>query len=169
MRYRAAILICALAASAATGCVTRTIAVHTDPPGAALWVNHRYVGRTPVDDLEFAHYGDYQITLRREGHVARSVVERIRPPWYERFGVDLFSESLLPARLSDTRRFDYKLERATLRSPEDVLAEAEEARAKLRELEVPGTEPAAPAAPAPGGEPREAGGPEVLQRQPEEN
>jgi len=139
-----------MVAGGAGGCVTRTMAINSDPPGAAVWVNHHYVGRTPVEDLEFVHYGDYQVTLRREGHLAMSVVEKVRPPWYQRFGADLFSEAMLPGRLTDARKFDYKLDRIKLRSPEKIIADAEAARARLRALKVPGVGGAGgPAAAAP--------------------
>ena len=124
----------AIAALAACGCVTRTIEIESDPPGAAVWVNHRYVGRTPVEGLEFAHYGEYQITLRREGCRAASCTEKISPPWFERFPVDFISDVLSPVRYTDARRFEYALEPVRLRPNDEILADAQSARKRLREL-----------------------------------
>ena len=143
--------LCAAGAGcAAAGCVSRTLEIDSDPPGAAVWVNHRYVGQTPVRDLEFTHYGQYQVTLRHRGRRAVDATESLAPPWYERFPVDLVTDVLLPAHITDARRLEYKLEPATPRAAEEVLADAVAARARLRELapSAPAPEPAV--APAPG-------------------
>ena len=99
-----------------------------------MWVNHRYVGRTPVEGLEFSQYGSYEIVLRREGFRPKRAVEEVTAPWYERLGVDLFAEVLVPARLTDHRSFEYRLEPVRLRPPEEVLAEAKAALAEMKRL-----------------------------------
>jgi len=52
---------------ASTGCVRRTIRITSEPAGALVWLNHREVGRTPVD-VEFTHYGTYDLLLKKDGY-----------------------------------------------------------------------------------------------------
>ena len=134
MRYRlitvAALLILA------SGCVERTMKICSEPEGAHVWVNSRYVGKTPVDRLDFTHYGEYEITMRHEGYRTRTAVEKVSAPWYERFPVDLLAESLVPWRASDAREFDYVLEKAGLRPAKEVVADALEARRRLKVAEM---------------------------------
>ncbi len=134
MNYRLhaiAVLLVAGGAVGAGGCVQRTMAIRSEPSGAAVWVNSRYVGQTPVERLDFTHYGEYEITMRREGYRTRTAVEKVAPPWYERFPADLIAESLVPWTASDAREFEYVLERSTLRPAKDVVADALKARERL--------------------------------------
>jgi len=48
------------------GCVRRTIRITTEPPGALVWLNHREIGRTPVE-AEFTHYGTYDLLIKKKG------------------------------------------------------------------------------------------------------
>ncbi|MDP7029638.1 MAG: PEGA domain-containing protein [Phycisphaerales bacterium] len=59
-------LILVAASLASTGCVRRTIRITSEPPGALVWLNHREVGRTPVE-VEFTHYGTYDLLLKKNG------------------------------------------------------------------------------------------------------
>ncbi|MBT5383091.1 MAG: PEGA domain-containing protein [Phycisphaerae bacterium] len=47
-------------------CVRRTIRITTEPPGALVWLNHREIGRTPVE-TEFTHYGTYDLLIKKKG------------------------------------------------------------------------------------------------------
>ena len=49
-----------------SGCVRRTIRITTEPPGALVWLNHREIGRTPVE-TEFTHYGTYDLLIKKKG------------------------------------------------------------------------------------------------------
>ncbi len=48
------------------GCVRRTIRITTEPPGALVWLNHREIGRTPVE-ADFTHYGTYDLLIKKKG------------------------------------------------------------------------------------------------------
>ena len=59
------ILVCLMMWPAA-GCSRRTIRIESEPSGALVWLNHREIGRTPVE-VEFTHYGTYDLMLRKDG------------------------------------------------------------------------------------------------------
>src|SRR5262245_32199714 len=48
---------------AASGCVTRTLRVETDPPGARVWIDGVEAGPSPVE-VPFTHYGAREIEAR---------------------------------------------------------------------------------------------------------
>ncbi|MHC5079610.1 MAG: PEGA domain-containing protein, partial [Planctomycetota bacterium] len=52
------------------GCVERTIEVRSDPPGAEVYLDRAFRGRTPVR-LPFHHYGVREITVRKAGFKTR--------------------------------------------------------------------------------------------------
>jgi PEGA domain len=81
-------LLCACAAK-------RTLTVVTDPPGATLRIDDRVVGSTPYTE-EFYDYGTRRITLYKAGYRSQSVLVELKPPWYARFPVDIFTEVLFP-------------------------------------------------------------------------
>ncbi len=60
------LLLVALLIGASTGCVRRTIQISTTPPGALVWLNHREIGRTPVE-VDFTHYGTYDLLIKKKG------------------------------------------------------------------------------------------------------
>ena len=92
------ILICLLLVTA-TGCVRRTIRITTEPPGALVWLNHREIGRTPVE-ADFTHYGTYDLMIKKDGYEpligAMPTGTRIRGTP----GVDLVLE-VLPVHMHD--------------------------------------------------------------------
>ena len=59
-------LLMAIPCVAQTGCVRRTIRISSEPPGALVWLNHREIGRTPVE-VEFTHYGTYDLLIKKDG------------------------------------------------------------------------------------------------------
>src|SRR5438045_3252646 len=68
MRHpRWGILLLALSAALGAGCVRRTLAVRSDPPGALVYLNGVEVGRTPVQ-RDFVWYGTYDVQVRKDGY-----------------------------------------------------------------------------------------------------
>ena len=59
-------LLMAIPCVAQVGCVRRTIRISSEPPGALVWLNHREIGRTPVE-VEFTHYGTYDLLIKKDG------------------------------------------------------------------------------------------------------
>ncbi len=58
--------LCLTACLLASGCVRRTIRITREPSGALVWLNHREIGRTPVE-AEFTHYGTYDLMIKKDG------------------------------------------------------------------------------------------------------
>lgn len=90
------------------GCVERTISITSDPPGALVWLNDREVGRTPIE-VEFLHYGKYDVRLRRDGYEAMLTFGEAKPPWWDSLGPDFFAE-IMPADLHSQINWHFVLE-----------------------------------------------------------
>jgi hypothetical protein len=72
---------------APAGCVRRTLQITSEPPGALVWVNHREVGRTPLE-IDFTYYGTYDVQLAREGHEPVLTSADASPPVWDIIGLD---------------------------------------------------------------------------------
>ena len=105
------------------GCVRRTITITSDPPGALVWLNDREVGRTPLD-VDFLHYGDYDVRLVADGYEPLTTSGLAKPPWWDNVPLDLGAE-LLPTRLEHHVTWHYELDPLD----EDVAALRERAEA----------------------------------------
>jgi len=87
---------------ALVGCVERTISINTEPQGATVMLNDQDIGRSPVK-VPFTWYGDYDIVVRKEGYETVKTNHRLKTPWYQLPGIDLFSECLIPFTIHDDR------------------------------------------------------------------
>ena len=131
----------ALAALAGlSGCVDRRFVIESDPPGAVVYVNNKYVGATPVD-LPFTYYGKYRFTFVADGYETLTVDETIKPPWYEYFPVEFFSENVLPLTVSDLRNIHKPMQPMAITSPEEIRARADQLRAQGQSIGVPLPQP----------------------------
>ena len=83
MRY----LLLLLMIPALAGCVRRTLQITSEPPGALVWVNHREVGRTPLE-IDFTYYGTYDVQLAMEGHEPILTSADATPPVWDVIGLD---------------------------------------------------------------------------------
>jgi hypothetical protein len=92
----------------AVGCVKRTMRITSDPSGALVWVNDREVGRTPVD-VDFVHYGTYDVRLVKDGFEPLLTFGEANPPMWDNVPLDLAAE-LLPFELKSTVHWHYLLE-----------------------------------------------------------
>ncbi|MHB1422964.1 MAG: PEGA domain-containing protein [Gemmataceae bacterium] len=129
-----------------SGCVERRFTVYSEPPGALVYLNDRYLGPTPVDGY-ITYYGKQQFMLIKEGYEPLKVVQEYSPPWYDWPGIDFITENIWPFKLRDVRQFSYKMMPLTSIPPDDVRARAEELRARGQNIGVPA--PPRPLAPAP--------------------
>ncbi|OAI41513.1 hypothetical protein AYO40_00325 [Planctomycetaceae bacterium SCGC AG-212-D15] len=107
-RNVAAILV-AVWIGASAGCVERRMVIASDPPGALVLHNGVPLGNSPADD-HFIYYGIHHFTVIRPGYATLQVDQRIPPPWYQYFPLDLISETLLPYQIEDVRRFTYQMQ-----------------------------------------------------------
>jgi hypothetical protein len=129
-------MIAVVAAVVSTGCVERRFRVESNPPGAYVYVNNVPVGTTPVD-VPFLFYGDYEITLVKEGFQTQQVKQPVSTPWYQYPIVDFFSESLYPGQITDYRVFLYDLEPVIQPNLELLKAEGEDLRRRAGQLPKP--------------------------------
>lgn len=87
----------AVAAATLTGCVERRISITSEPAGALVWVNDVEVGRTPTE-LNFKHYGTYDVRLQLTGHDTLQTTGDASTPWWDFPGPDLIAEAIPHAK-----------------------------------------------------------------------
>jgi hypothetical protein len=109
------------------GCVRRTISVTTTPPGAIVFLNDREVGRTPCD-VDFLHYGVYDVRIRLEGYEPVVGSGRASAPVWDFVGADFLAE-LVPAQLESRVEWHFDLE-PSAQDPGALRARASEMRAQ---------------------------------------
>lgn len=128
MRLGAWILVIAGGCGLVTGCVERRFVITTDPPGAIVHDEKGMaIGAAPAD-RRFTYYGKYTFTLVKDGYQTQRVEENIKPPWYQWFLIDFFTENLVPYPFRDIRRIHVPLQPAQMVPPEQVLQQAQQLR-----------------------------------------
>jgi hypothetical protein len=100
-------------------CVERRLLVRTDPPGAEVTVNGDRVGRSPAR-VPFTHYGQMLVEVEKPGYEPAEKVVDLRSPWYQKPGIDFFSDVLWPGRIEDEHEIELKLEPLRRLSPAEV-------------------------------------------------
>jgi hypothetical protein len=122
---RALLTFAVLAAFAATGCVSRKINVESEPPGATVWVDGQKIGETPCS-MDFTHYGTREVILRKDGYETLTALEPVEAPLWQWFPVDIFTELLLPVKLSDERAFKFTLNPRTETDTQELMKRAKQ-------------------------------------------
>jgi hypothetical protein len=161
MKARGAVMSMALASALLSGCVERRYVVTTDPPGAVVYRDGKYLGATPVDD-HFIYYGKVHFDIVKEGYETLQVDQEISSPWYEYPPLDFISETLTPYRIIDRREFHYKLEPRKLPDQAQFIQQAGLLRQKGLELGPGKPRAGAEQSPPPGGLPNVSPPPGVL-------
>ena len=113
------------------GCIQRVMHVRSDPPGAAVWMNDREVGRTPFD-REFLWYGNYDVVARADGRQTVKTTREVDAPWWQIVPLDALTD-FLPLR--DDHRIDLTLPPQATPDPAAVLARGEQDRQRLEASE----------------------------------
>jgi len=134
-----AIIACVFAFCATTGCVRRTISITSDPTGALVHLNGREVGRTPLD-IEFVHYGTYDVVLEKEGYEPLLTDGRADAPIWDNVPLDFCSE-MIPADLQSKVVWHYTLEPRN-DDPALLLDRARALRQRLEAAPLPEPQPA---------------------------
>ena len=115
------------------GCVERTLLIQSEPAGARAFVNGRSVGTTPVE-VPFTWYGKHEIVLEQEGYQTHRAVESVDPPWWQYPVVDLVTDLLIPATLTDRRSLTYPLAPTNpVGDPRPIEQNAEPLRRRLQQ------------------------------------
>lgn len=93
---------------AASGCVHRRATIHSDPPGAQVWIGDRQIGHTPTA-FDFTWYGTEEITLLKDGYEPETQLIKLPTPWYQTPPLDFVTDNLLPFRVKDQHEFTFQL------------------------------------------------------------
>lgn len=94
---------------AQSGCVSRRLMVHSNPPGAMALVDGKEIGMTPTA-VDFTWYGTREVTLIKDGYETKSQLVPVKAPWYQWPVVEFFSDNLLPGRVTDRRVVQFNLD-----------------------------------------------------------
>lgn len=115
-----------------SACVRRTIQITTEPPHALVFLNDQEVGRSEVA-TDFLWYGDYAVTIRKEGYETLQTHWDIKPPWYQVVPVDFIAEVLWPGQLHDVHTNHFVLRPEQVPTTEELISRAEETRNRALE------------------------------------
>jgi hypothetical protein len=110
-----------------SGCVQRRMMIRSNPSGALVYVDDYEIGTTPVS-ADFIYYGKRKIRLVKDGCETLTVMQDIRPPWYEIVPFDFISENLVPGTITDRRTLDFQLRPQMVVPTDQLQARAEELR-----------------------------------------
>lgn len=124
---RTVLVLGAILATLAAGCVRRTMTIRTEPAGALVFLNDQEVGRSPAS-TDFLWYGDYDLILRKEGCETLQTHVKVTEPWYQVPPIDFFAEVLWPWWIHDTHSYDFALAPKEPPDREEVLQRAQETR-----------------------------------------
>ncbi len=91
-----------------TGCLERTIQVSTTPPGAEVYLNDAYIGRTPTT-TGFEFYGQYDVRVCNDGFEPISTDRNASMPLWEVPPLDL-AASALPFTLRSEQRWEFEMQ-----------------------------------------------------------
>lgn len=137
--------VCTALTLSSLGCVTRTLTIRTDPPGAQVFVDDKLIGESPVE-MDFTHYGIRKIVIEKRDYDGTLVYERetvfarINPPYYQMFPLDFVTDVIVPIEINDDRVLIFKLRPKKFRPLDEVrdelLEEAKELRSKAFATEV---------------------------------
>jgi hypothetical protein len=121
------------------GCVERLLAVHSDPPGAAVYLDGEKVGTTPCE-VTYVWYGTRDLILELRGYTLIRQQVTLNPPWWQITPLDFVTDVVIPVTLRDRMAVSYTMEQApvTREEVDVVLQRAEELR---RKSQAPETQP----------------------------
>ena len=90
------------------GCVSRSMTIKSEPVGARLYLDGKYLGETPVT-VKFKDYGTRGIRLEKKGMQTLRRHIKVTAPWYQIFPLDFLSEMVLPHNFEDEHEFSFSL------------------------------------------------------------
>lgn len=121
---RAVLMLLLSSAALLAGCVERRIYLVSEPPGADVYIDGEFIGKTRADDdpegplyASFVYYGRREYTLRLPGYRTASGSMRLETPWYQYPPMDFFAEVLAPWKIVDRHHINVELEES---NPADV-------------------------------------------------
>lgn len=112
------------------GCVERQLTINTSPPGAMVVLNDEQIGLSPVT-TSFNWYGDYNVTIRKDGYQTLKTHRKLKGPWYDRFPFDFFAQVLYSKKITDTYEWSFELEPKQQPTRQELIRKADELRKQL--------------------------------------
>ena len=109
------------------GCVRRRLTVHSNPPGALVYVDNQQIGTTPCS-VDFVYYGTREIRLVRPGYETLTINQPIPTPWYQVPPIDFISENLVPYKIRDNRTVTYNLAPQMMIPTEELIERGQQLR-----------------------------------------
>lgn len=103
------LLLIVLLIGTSTGCVSRRLTVRSNPPGALVELDGERIGYTPVS-VDFTYYATREMRLSKAGFETLTVLQPLKPPWYQVPPLDFVSDNLLPLKqVTDRHEVTYTL------------------------------------------------------------
>ncbi|HTF89707.1 MAG TPA: PEGA domain-containing protein [Planctomycetota bacterium] len=87
----------------------RELIISSDPPGAQIRLDDTLLAVKTPAHVPFKDYGTRRVTLYLEGYVTYSQPVKVKPPWFGRFPLDIFSEIIFPIGWHDRHRLKVKM------------------------------------------------------------
>ncbi len=131
------VVLCLLPAAvlmaACAGCVRKTFAVRTDPPGAVVYVDGEEIGRSPIHNVPWFFDGTREITVAKAGYLTERRIVKMRASWFSWFPLDIISELIVPWDIHDRRYYYFALKPVDPTDGAALLRHATETRLIARE------------------------------------
>lgn len=113
------------------GCVHRRMTITTNPPGALVMMEGEEVGYTPMA-MDFTYYGTREITLIKDGFQTKTVMQKVKAPWYQRGPLEFATDNFALHKINDRHEFHFDLDPLAPTSNQDLRSRAEQLRTNSR-------------------------------------
>jgi len=110
-----------------SGCTSRGMTITSVPEGAEVSINRRVIGSTPIR-VNYTHYGDYRVELRKDRYQTLVREEPVSPPWYGYDPMTFVADNVIPVRFNDEVYLHYVLNPVQEMNRDDLLQRANQAR-----------------------------------------
>src|SRR6185436_12506869 len=94
-----------------SGCVERFLAIHSDPPGAAVYLDGEKVGTT-LCEVTYTWYGTRDLVLDLKGYTLVRQQITLSPPWWQILPLDFITDVVIPISIHDRTVVSYPLDPA---------------------------------------------------------
>ena len=125
------IICCFVASLLLCGCVERRLTINTKPQGALVALNDEEIGESPVT-VNFNWYGDYCVSISKEGYETLNTHRDLKGPWYDHFPFDFFAQVVNPNRIVDSYEWTFELSPKKQTSRDELIQNAQELKKQLQ-------------------------------------
>ena len=125
MRMNKSLLLFCILIVGVTGCVERKLTINTNPAGAQVFLNDEEIGVSPVT-TSFNWYGDYNITIRKQGCETLQTHRKLQAPLNDDFPFDFITQILYPGRVVDSYEWSFDLKPQKEVGRQELIQDAEQ-------------------------------------------